>query len=402
MLATWWYKIENRQLGGVRAIYWNSFIRSFVSGILGIFFPIYVFLLTKEAFGSWILGAKWMMVYLVCLRVVVAVFSIPVGKLIERWGFRKSILLATVIDVLAYVFIMMAKSDWRWILVSGVLSGIGVLFYWLPRMSIMAGDGKKESYGKQVGGLALVDRGAEVLGPVVGGVLITLLGFEWVFVIAMVILMLSAVPLFFMEHHHHSNGVGWGEFRVFLGKKEYRGDFLAFVGRAIDDAVMTWMWPLFMFLVIGNFERMGLVASGTLLASVLATFIAGKAFDKLRKEGQGSDVTLFRVSSVVTAVARVARSLSNNVFSLALLEGGDKVVAPFYWVPFDSYLYTAAKRFSPVAYFVFREIIYSLGRLLAVVLVILFLDFANPWPWILGLGSIGVLMSLPMSKESKK
>ncbi len=397
-----WYIRHRGEFNGVTAVYWNSFIRSVSSGMLGIFVPVYVFLQAKNMFGTWQSGVMWMLGYVVCQRVVVIGVSLKVGKLIERLGFRRSVLVATVLDICLYGLLIGARQIWWLVLIAGAISGLGLLFYWLPRMAMMAEDGEKKAFGHQVSVLMLIERGAEILGPFVGGVVIVQLGFGILFGIAIVLLSLSSIPLFFMAHHRHGDGVGLRELMEFVKEKEHRGDMAAFFGRGMDDTIMTWMWPIFMFLVIADFERMGGVASLTSVLAIVATFIAGKTFDRFRAAEGLKDEKVFWTAGVVTGITRLIRSLMVSITGILAIEAIDKTVAPFYWVPFDGYLYTAAKRFSPVAYFVFREIVYSLGRLTAVGIVVVVINSVVAWQLIMGVSAIGVFLSLMMSKESNR
>ena len=48
---------------------------------------------------------------------------------------------------------------------------------------------------------------------------------------------------------------------------------------------------------------------------------------------------------------------------------------PFWWISYDSYLYSAGKRFpSPLAFYAYREVIYSVGRFSVVLLLFFVLD----------------------------
>lgn len=288
------------------------------------------------------------------------------------------------------------------VVVAGAISGLAIMFYWLPRMAMIAGDGTKEAFGHQVSFLMLIERGAGILGPFVGGVIITQAGFGPLFFLAMALVLASSVPLFFMAHHRHSDGISWGNFVEFVKEKEHRGDMASFVGRGIDDLVMTWMWPLYMFLVIKDFEQMGGVVTITSVVALVATFVAGRVFDRLRARGGVVDEWVFWLAGAGSAVLKLVRSLVTTAGGVLAVDGTDGLISPFYWVPFDSYLYTAAKRFSPVSYFVFREVIYSMGRLVGAGLVIMMLGWPGTWQWIFGLGALGLVMSLKMSKESNR
>ena len=188
----------------------------------------------------------------------------------------------------------------------------------------------------------------------------------------------------------------------FVVDKKTRVYRWGFVGTAMDDVIMGWAWPVFMFLVIGDFEQLGSVVSAVMLISMLTTLLAGRWFDIRRGRGGLADEKMFWAGSVLTAVTRFTRSLAASVWGVFGWDALNKIVAPFYWLPFGGYLYSAAKRHKPLAFFAYREIVYSLGRIVMAGLVISLIGLPFGWQWVFGTGAVGVLLGAGMATESNK
>lgn len=393
---------QRKRISGLRAVYWNILFRSLAMGLIGVFAPVFVFLMMKEAGGSWVAGVRWAMAFVVIKRLVVLLGAIKVGQIIERIGFRWSVLLGTVFQAGMLVFLMMAEADYRWLLGAALASGMVIMFYWISRLALFSSDGVIEEFGEEIGTMIMLQRGSAILAPFVGGVIIAGLGFEVLFALGVGFLLVSMVPLFFMSFHEHDGGVSWRGLREFLKGEKQKKLIPGFAGRGMEDLVTIWIWPIFSFIIIGNFEGLGAVTSGVMIVSVLAAFLVGKLFDRRRALGGLEDERLYWLGSVVTAVTRFTRSFAGSVWGVLGWDALTKMAAPFYWIPFVSYRAMAARRVSPVAFFSYRTLIYSLGRILMALLVMVMIGWSWGWRWIFCGGALGVLLGLGMAQESNR
>ena len=74
---------------------------------------------------------------------------------------------------------------------------------------------------------------------------------------------------------------------------------------------------------------------------------------------------------------------------------------PFWGVDYDAYLYTAGKRArSVLEFFTYREVLYSLSRVVGPMILLLFVGSNYFWWVVFGLGSVGTWLTLGMQKES--
>lgn len=395
----WWRR--SRQTSGVKVIYYNAFLRSLAESLIGIFIPVYIFLVGQEVWGLWVSGVKLVAIYVVVERLVMIIGSISVARIVGRVGFLSSGLIATGLQVMGLVVLMKVDEDWRWLLVAGVIFGFVIMFYWLARLAVFATAGERESFGRKVSVTALVERGAGVIGPVIGGVVAMWWGFDVLFALGVFVLILSCVPMLWLGKQEKDGDVSWKGLCEWLGKRDNLWYNVGFIGRAMDDVVAV-VWPVFVFLIVGGLAGLGAIISGVMLISVFMTYVVGKWFDRRRSIGGMEDERLYWVGTILTSIARVIRGLARTTGGVLILDSIDKIVAPFYWVPFDSYQFSAAKRLAPLQFFAYREVIYSFGRLMMAVLVWMVIGWDGGWFWVFGIGAVGVLLSLGMAVESNK
>ncbi len=394
-----WRQLHFRSNWGLRGMYWNVFLRSMGMALMGLFLPIFVFLVGYEANGI-TAGLRLVLVYLLIERVFVFIFNLSVGKLIEKIGFRQSILTGTLLSVLFFMIAAIFGAQ-VWVVMSmAVLSSFAVPLYWNSRFALLALEGEMSAFGKEQGLVSLLQRGAGVLAPAVGGVIISLWSFEVLFGLGAVVLLISAVPVFFMRQHTDRGGdhINWSDLKKFVFDKKERHLVLAFVGESWEGNVSALFWPIYLFLVLGSYEVLGGITAVALTLGLVMSFVAGWVFDKKNSESKNGGAGLFLVFSSGLAILRVLRAAFGSLWGVWGLDVVTKLTSSFYYVPYGGYLLKAGKGRKILKFFVYRETIYSAAAVLMVGM--LWLVVADDWRWwfIFGLSAFGLLVSLFISR----
>lgn len=243
---------------------------------------------------------------------------------------------------------------------------------------------------------AILGRLAGIAGPVLGGVIITVWGFPSLFIVALIIVIFSGVPFFFLPHHERSLPVTFKGVVDWLRRKDHRNEELSFIGRYVDDFTFSLFWPVYMFLVAGTYERQGLAASLGLVFGTVMVYVAGRLFDKKHSPW------LFKFGIIGTAVMWLVRGFVRSLGQLVFVEVGTNMISPFYWVTYDSLLYERArgKNEEVLTFMVARGFI----LFVALLLVFVFALVIAPFPWrfwaMWGLAALGVLFSSVMWEKS--
>ena len=69
--------------------------------------------------------------------------------------------------------------------------------------------------GKEIGVWNMIKRRQLGLGPFAGGVIAGMWGFDILFGVGVSVLVMSLIPIYFMEKHKHEDGVGFGDLVLF-------------------------------------------------------------------------------------------------------------------------------------------------------------------------------------------
>jgi hypothetical protein len=387
------------RLDSLNSMYWNVFLRGIGTSLMGLFVPVYIFLIGKDM-GGVVTGLRLLVLYLIIQRVLLFLVTIPMVKLVERLGFRVSVLLGSSFLVLYYLVpIWGGESVWA-VVMMALVAVVSIPLYWLSRHSLLSGDGVSGKLGKQVGMVTLLDRGAGILAPVVGGVVVTLFGFKVLFALGAVMVMFSCVPLFYMKHHTKDGQISWKSFLEWIGDKDKKHLGKAFAGEGIDGAVSGFFWPVYVFVLVGSLEVLGGLTSLSLLAAMVTTYLAGRLFDKSRAKGGLEDEKAYWWSGGVVSVLRVLRASVSSVFGLLGVDVLTKILSAYYWVPYGGYLYSAGKVNGGLKLYAYREMVYSL--FVVVVAVAIFFVSAFSWRWwgIFGVSAVGIWLTMGLAKES--
>ena len=404
-LVHFWDKSYRHKEGvnGVQAIYANNLLRTLAFSLGGLFSPLYIFLLGFEEKGL-VYGLRVLILSIVIERVFVILLALPLGKLVFRLGFKWSVLLGSLfLSIVFFLPAIFPRSIWL-IVIMSILSAFEILFYWLARLSLMSLDGDRGHYGHEVSFMALTSQIVSILGPFVGGYLVTTGGFRNLFAVVAGISIISSLPMFFVFNHKINDGISIRGMIDFVKSRKNLHLNIAFFGQGINNAIDGFFWVVYFYLIVKSFELVGGITSVITALTILVIYLAGRRFDRQRSQGKHADGRNFTIATCWIALLTFIRPLFTGLVSFVTYDLATSLSGPYWYIPYDSYLFSAGKRAeSPLAFFTYREVVYSVGRL-GIALVLFFLISIVPagllWWVIFAFSALGILMTGGLRKES--
>jgi len=372
---------------GLVALYWVQLLKNFARKLVAFFVPIYLFKLGMELWGGLVPALSLVFWFYLSYRLVFFIVLFPAARAIRQFGYRWSVLVGTLLWVGFFLMLSMVETNVWLLLPAVVLMGLSTPLYWLSYHTLFTEEGEVDHFGGAVGWMAILESLSAIVGPFVGAVIATVLGFKALFWVGVIIGLLSAMPLFYLKHHKHADKVSFKEMVEWLKEARFRKASFSFVGRYIYDAMSSVVWPVYVFLVVGDLERTGLIFSLVMIVSVMAVVVAGKVFDKSHSKG------VFAVGSVVTAIFWLVRATLSTFGQILVVDGIDKVNSAFYWLPYNAFMYLRAKGKQAFSFMVYREFFISLGGAVFWGLLLLMVQYEWRWYVIFGVGAVGVMMS---------
>lgn len=168
-----------------------------------------------------------------------------------------------------------------------IVSILGTLLYralyWVPYSVGISETLTPGSEGRQIATLTNLADVLVAAMPLLGGLVLSAESFQSLFTIGGALFALSALPLFFIPNRYEC--FSWDTRETFrqLLNPDMRPMVYATVGDGIQFGILAVVWPLLIFLLLGqDYETVGAVTTLTLIATLLLRSFVGSYMDRLR------------------------------------------------------------------------------------------------------------------------
>jgi len=335
--------LKNKELN---ELYISVAIKSFALSMISIFIPIFLLNLNYSLTS--------VLIFYAIINATHALFIIPATKISSKYGFKHSILYSIPILIIFYLGLFtLEQSNWP-IYLLAVIFGVSNSLFWMGYHVDFSKFSDKKNRGKEVGIAKIVNLIFHALGPVIGGLILTLIGFKALFATVSVLLIASAIPLFFSKDIHEP--ILFSIKEIFKGQK--LKNTLVFAGHGIESGLSTVIWPIFIFFTILNdFTTLGLVSSLSILFSLVFVFIVAKFSDIHRK-------LVLKIGSIMNTLIWGVRFFIKTTFQVFIIDSFYGVSQTLIHIPFDALSYDKANKSNIVKFIIFREIIIQTGRVM--------------------------------------
>lgn len=282
----------------MRALYLSVLLMNVADSLLSIFVPIFLYQLgyaiPRILFFYWLghLGS--------------VVGAISISNAVRRVGPKSAMLMATPFLIAYYLGLRVLPENPAlfWLLpfllaARTLLYNFGFDWQYFQNMT-------KEKSGRQYSWMSILTIAGGVVAPVLAALIIRFYGFGLLFASGAVLLIGSALPLFFV-----GNGLSPSRPErlsvVAVGKlisdRAWRRPLASFAGYAIDFSIALVVWPLFLFFILGSTEQVGYVVAVSAFVTALVIALVGKLTDQYRLR------PLLRVVTALHVVGWIASAL---------------------------------------------------------------------------------------------
>ncbi len=345
--------LKNRELN---ELYASMTIRAFAMGMIGIFVPIYLLKLDYS------LGSVFF--FYALAYAFNALFIIPAAAFSAKYGFKHSIFMSIPFLIALYL-LLYSLGTFQWpLLLLAAAFGINRAFFWMGYHIDFSKFSDKENRWGEVGFARMLFFGSHFLGPLVGGIFLAIFDFKALFVLVIVLLLISVVPLFLSKDTHEP--MYFSIDKIFTYSRVREG--LAFIGRGIETGVSLVIWPIFIFFsILNSFTALGLVATLSLFFSVVAAALTGAVSNSRRG-------LVLKVGALATSVIWILKTFVTTPLQVYVIDAFHGIVRAFVTVPLDALSYDKANRSGIVEYIIFRETFVEIGRVAVFVVMLLTAD----------------------------
>ena len=330
-------------------------IRSLAVSMIAIFLPIYIYLLRNSVFDV-------LTFYFYLFVTVIVLF--PVADFIaSKIGNVHMDLVSAPFGIAFYLSIYFFDPIMIGIPILGILHGAFDTFFWAFFHGEFSFISDKNLISREVSGWRAFSFFVGLFGPFTGGIIISLFGFELLFVVVAFLLILSPLPLLFSKDIKIKSQMKMKE--IFSVKHLKMAP--AYIGHGASSVACTIVWPLFIYFIIPDFFQIG---SMSLIINSVSAIVALIVGVKVVKWGK---IKLIRIGGVMFAVSIVLRAfVSTTVMALGAWSLG-ALSFPIVSIPTESLNYAMSKRENMMELFTFREWMLGVGRLTTLGVVAFFL-----------------------------
>ncbi|MBU0482799.1 MAG: MFS transporter [Candidatus Uhrbacteria bacterium] len=371
---------------GLGLLYSNRLIIQFGTGLLGLFFPIFLY----EQFG----GSMSVLLGYYFIAFLVSFFLMAPGAMImSRIGLRSSMILAVVGLALWHIPFIFWDASIAFYLLGFVLimHNIWRMFYWTPFHVEFAEMTKKGERGRTLGTLTSIAAVISIVIPFIAGFVLDQFSYSALFLAASAIVFASLIPLFMVPQVVEKYSFGyWETFKHFFSKKNRRM-VTAYTADGIESTVGAVIWPVFIFEILqGNYFEVGALTSLIVLVGVLIRLIMGSWADKHSRH------KMLKWGTGLYSIGYVVKMFVDTAFTIFIASTFHNLAMIMMRTPFDVLMYERAADAGHYVdeYTVIREMAICIGRVISVVLMFVLLLFVPLYIAFL----VGALATLLMNR----
>ena len=339
----------------VRELYWSTVLQNLALAMLLLFEPIYLW---QQGFSVaqilWFFLAVYMTYFL----------ALPLGaKYATSQGFEKSIAVSTVAQIAYYVCLYLVAISWWWAVPAILLYTVQKMFYWPAFHADFARYSDLAEEGKEVSALHVTLSAVYIVGPLIGGVLITFGSWLTMFMVGCVIILLSNWPLLRTREEFAPRDFPYGQAYKRLFARENWRTLIGYLGFG-EELVLLTLWPVFIATVVSQYVAIGAIVAASTLIMVLATLYVGKLSDEHNKHA------VLRFSTLFYVFSWLARLAVRSPLGIFLVDSASRLTKNIVQVPLHTLLYERAKARSVMDTVVSFELSLIIGKIIAALILL--------------------------------
>jgi YQGE family putative transporter len=336
-----------------RALALHHCIVALSSGMFGLFLPIFLL----QEFNN---SVYWVIVFYLVGYFLYALTA-PLGaKLMQKIGSKNVMIGARFFNVLFYVCLYFLRHS---PLLFAILANLNLVIfrtlYWVPYHVEFARFTSGKYRGRQMAYLAILGYLIGVGAPLLAGFLLTQGSFEILFILAIIILFCSILPLKKLSSQEIKFEFSYGQTFRELFRKKHQRLRMAYFADGAQGLVGIIVWPIFIYqLLDGQYLAVGAITALVVIGTVVCQLMVGGYTDKLPKK------KMMKLGSLIYAIGWLGKMFVATAFQIFAVGTFHSLGYIAFRTPFDAFSY---ERFADHGsyideYTVLREISSNLGR----------------------------------------
>jgi MFS family permease len=337
-------KMHHLHFTEVNELYISLSLQAFALGLTGIFVPIYIYTL---GFSVTALATFFIVAFFA------GILTYPAAaKLTSSIG-PKHVIALSYIFLFCYVLtLFLLPTNNQLLYVSAIIGGVGAGMFWIARHIDFATIINSKNTVKKLSTLLIFYIIAQASSPFIGGVIATNFGIGYGLLASSVGLLTAIYPLL-----RTPEPIVPRKTRIRPMRTAPARHLIANFAMQSQTTVGLYTWPLFIFLIVGSYQNVGLIATISLMLSVFMLHKVGHFGSQKKSE------KVFRIGLISRTFVHIIRRFSSSfpqTLSVNILGDLTDVLVS---VPFTARFYNGARKYDIPAYLTDMEIAGGLGKI---------------------------------------
>jgi MFS family permease len=362
---------------GITSLYSNIIIDQIGSGLVGLFLPIFLW----EKLGS----LQHVLLYYLAVHVIYVIVVVFGAKIMSHIGQKASMILAVPFKVLFFgglYYLSLGYPVMIFIALMLFAVEMRMMLFWVPYHTDFAEFTNKKDRGRIIGYLSAISSLVSIFIPIIAGWVIFNHGYDVLFLMAMLLVGVSVIPLFLVRPTYEKFSLSFIQTWQEIFSRKNRRMILSYSADGIENVVSTLIWPIFIFqLLNGDFLKVGAISSLIVLAAVAMKLVMGAYTDRFDKR------KLLRFGSSLYAVGWIVKMFVGSSFHIFVVSTYHNFAAVAMRTPLRALIYEKAADSGHYVdeLTVLREIAFNLGKAVGIVLLLLLVNMVGlQWTFVLG------------------
>lgn len=363
----------------LKELYIFTLLYSFAASLILIFEPIFFYV---EDFSLSLIALYYAAHYLLYL------ILLPIGAMFAgKFGLERSLAISMPLFVIYFLMLASIPKVPSLFYSAWIVLAIFKMFFWPAYHAEISKFGDKKNRGTEISWFYAVSRGAGILGPVIGGIVITVFGFSVLFVIAAGLSLFAVVPLLKTKEKFKPRNIKYGDpWKIILRRKEVtlRWGMIGWGSHFINTAY----WPIFMFIILGTTNMLGFLVSINVLIMTFLGFLVGEMSDRLSRK------KVLRLHLPFYALGCLLRPIAFSPFAILLTDMLAKAAFVGVHIPMWHRLYSRGGDRGPLHYATALEMTICIYKALTAVIVACIFLIAMPYTGFIAAFVLAAVLSL--------
>ena len=311
----------------VKELFAASIIVNLALAMVQIFEPIYLY---KSGYSLLRIAIFYLVVYAAYF------FLIPFGaKFANKYGYESGMFLGSAFYVLFYISLFLISSYPVLFYVAAIIYAIQKSFYWPAFHADFAHNSEDSEEAREISSISVSSALMFILGPIVGGLIITYFSFSVLFILASMLFLVSNIPMLLTKEDFDKRKYAYVKLFSIFKKKNLR-NLLARIGYGEELIVMV-VWPIFISIIITNYSKIGALIGLATAITLSTTLYIGKMCDQRDKR------KILKFGAIIYSLVWFIRIFIRSIIPIFLVDTSSRVSKSAIDVPVRAIFYETAK-----------------------------------------------------------